>query len=130
MYAATRFSNPERDQSRRAADTGKNLAKGQGRTSTTFSMMSAVPARAGTALIIKPGEESLLQQRIALVSEDSNELIQEIKLRMGQNTCVVGMYAGPQTSGKKVGEVLINIHRGGIWDNTIWRHKRKTHRVG
>lgn len=70
------------------------------------------PASAGTAMIIKQVGEALLLKIIAIFEEDNNGLTQAIKVKVDQNIGMVGIYVGPQTSGKKMGDVISNMYRG------------------
>lgn len=68
-------------------------------------------AIASMAVVIKPVGEMILRKRIVFLSVNRNELVQAIKERLEQNTSVAGIYAGPQTSGKKHEEALKKINK-------------------
>lgn len=50
-----------------------------------------------------------MQKKISVGSDDKNELIQAVKLRLNQDTCLVAIYTGPQTSGKNMKNALTNL---------------------
>lgn len=101
-------------------------------------LSNGAPTRACTAVILKPGIISSLQERISLVSDDKNELIQAVKIKLDHKTCLVGMYVGPHTSGLKLERILTkmvgdNKHRVVITGDINARHSswgKKTNTIG
>lgn len=44
------------------------------------------------------------------MSDNKNELIQAIKVKLDLKTFLVGIYVGPNTSGKNLDEILNRLH--------------------
>lgn len=62
------------------------------------------------ALGIKPGAVAHLQNKVELGAAVSKEFVQAVKVKLDKDTCLVGAYVAPKTSGNKAEEPLENIH--------------------
>lgn len=71
------------------------------------------PARAVTAVITKPGDETRLLERIYLLSENEKEPEKEVIIRIYRSNCLSGAYVGPQLSEGNLGKLLTRLHEKG-----------------
>lgn len=57
------------------------------------------PFREGKTVVMNPGGKKTLQKITCMLSENRNDQVKQIEVRMDQNTSVAGIYTGPQSSG-------------------------------
>lgn len=95
------------------ADAGTTVSKNL-RGSQCFQILSqrgtTAPSRTGVAILLRTGLNGSMICRNERTTENKNDPIQTVKVRLARNVVLIGIYASPQISGKALTEALESAH--------------------